>query len=118
MRLLLRLESGQNDRAIRYILFRQSPIPEHAALQLGFDTAESDTREVTLADGSVRKVPMAGPLRVRFGNRYCDLSALVFGDEPLMGAVPMEMMDLVLHPASGALTVNPKSPYIPTAHAK
>ena len=25
MRLLLRLESGQNDRAIRYILFRQSP---------------------------------------------------------------------------------------------
>ena len=87
-------------------------------MQLGFDTAESDTREVTLADGSVRKVPMAGPLRVRFGNRYCDLSALVFGDEPLMGAVPMEMMDLVLHPASGALTVNPKSPYIPTAHAK
>ncbi|VFN07823.1 MAG: hypothetical protein BECKG1743E_GA0114224_113071, partial [Candidatus Kentron sp. G] len=25
MRLLLRLESGQNDCAIRYILFRQSP---------------------------------------------------------------------------------------------
>ncbi|VFN02011.1 MAG: hypothetical protein BECKG1743F_GA0114225_106431, partial [Candidatus Kentron sp. G] len=25
MRLLLRLESEQNDRAIRYILFRQSP---------------------------------------------------------------------------------------------
>jgi hypothetical protein len=40
------------------------------------------------------------------------------GDEPLLGAVPMEMMDLVLHPSSQTLTVNPASPYVPVALAK
>ena len=93
-------------------------IPEHVALQLGFDIEEVSTREVVLADGSRKQVPMIGPLRVHFGDRYCDLSALVFGDEPLLGAVPMEMMDLVLHPATHLLTVNPESPYIPVALAK
>jgi clan AA aspartic protease len=93
-------------------------VPEHMAIQLGYDLTEVGQREVTLADGSHRTVPMIGPLRVHFGDRYCDLSALVFGDEPLMGAVPMEMMDLVLHPATQTVTVNPKSPYLPTAMAK
>jgi hypothetical protein len=93
-------------------------VPEHMALQLGFDLAEVGRREVILADGSRRAVPMVGPLRVHFGDRYCDLSALVFGDEPLMGAVPMEMMDLVLHPTTQTLTVNPASPYLPVAMAK
>ena len=93
-------------------------IPEHIALQLGFDVGEVTTREVVLADGSRKPVPMVGPLRVYFGDRYCDLSALVFGDKPLMGAVPMEMMDLVLHPETQTLTVNPDSPYLPVALAK
>jgi hypothetical protein len=47
---------------------------------------------------------MIGPLRVHFADRYCDLSALVMGDEALFGAVPMEMMDLILHPASQTLS--------------
>jgi len=93
-------------------------IPSHVAIQLGFDLEEVGTREVILADGSRKAVPMVGPLRVRFGDRYCDLSALVFGDEPLLGAVPMEMMDLVLNPATQTLSVNPASPYLPVALAK
>ena len=93
-------------------------IPSHVALQLGFDVEEVSTREVIMADGSRKAVPMVGPLRVHFGDRYCDLSALVFGDEPLLGAVPMEMMDLVLNPATQTLTVNPASPYLPVALAK
>ena len=93
-------------------------LPQHLALQLGFDTSEVSTREVVLADGSRKVVPMIGPLRVHFQDRFCDLSALVFGDEPLLGAVPMEMMDLVLHPASNTLSVNPESPYLPVALAK
>jgi len=40
------------------------------------------------------------------------------GDEALFGAVPMEMMDLVLDPATQTLTVNPDSPYVPVALAK
>lgn len=93
-------------------------IPQHVAVQLGFDTEEVGTREIILADGSRKAVPMIGPLRVHFADRYCDLSALVLGDEPLLGAVPMEMMDLVLHPSSQTLTVNPASPYVPVALAK
>jgi clan AA aspartic protease len=93
-------------------------IPEHVAIQLGYDLEEVSRREVILADGSRKSVPMVGPLRVHFAGRYCDLSSLVFGDEALFGAVPMEMMDLVLHPATQTLTVNPASPFIPVALAK
>ncbi len=95
-------------------------IPEHLAVQLGFDLSEVST--AIQADGSNKAnpmaVPMVGPLRVRFADRYCDLSTLVMGDEPLFGAVPMKMMDLVIHPASQRLTVNPASPYVPVALAK
>ena len=93
-------------------------VPEHLAVQLGFDLTEVTQREVVLAEGSRKAVPMVGPLRVRFAGRYCDLSALVMGDEPSFGVVPMEMMDLVLHPASQSLTVNPASPFVPVALAK
>ena len=93
-------------------------VPQHVALQLGFDPDEVATREVVLAKGQRVEAPMIGPLRVRFANRYCDLSAWVLGDEPLLDAVPMEMMDLVLHPATQTLSVNPDSPYVPTALAK
>ncbi len=93
-------------------------VPEHIAVQLGFDTSEVVQREVVLADGSRKAVPMIGPLRVYFADRYCDLSALVLGDEALIGAVPMEMMDLVLHPATQTLSVNPASPFVPVALAK
>lgn len=93
-------------------------VPQHVAVQLGFDLDEVSTREAVLADGSRKRVPMIGPLRVHFGDRYCDLSALVSGDEPLFGTVPMEMMDLVLHPANQTLTVNPDNPYVPAALVK
>lgn len=93
-------------------------VPEHVAVQLGFDITEVSSREVVLANAHRAVVPMIGPIRVTFGDRYCDLSALVLGDEALLGAVPMEMMDLVLHPANQTLTVNPASPYVPVALAK
>ena len=93
-------------------------VPQHVAVQLGFDLDEVSTREAVLADGSRKRVPMIGPLRVHFIDRFCDLSALVLGDEPLFGAVPMEMMDLVLHPARQSLTVNPENPYVPAALVK
>ena len=51
-------------------------VPAHVAVQLGFDLTELSTREVVLADGSRKAVPMIGPLRVHFAKRYCDLSAL------------------------------------------
>jgi clan AA aspartic protease len=93
-------------------------IPQQVALQLGFDIHEVATREVILSNGQRHSVPMVGPLRVRFADRYCDLSALVLGDETLLGAVPMKMMDLVVTPSTQSLSVNPQSPHVPTATAK
>lgn len=91
-------------------------IPQHIALQLGVE-AESE-REVTLADGKKQKVPYVGPIRVSFDGRICFVGALVMGDEVLLGAVPMEDMDLVMAPGRRTVTVNPESPNIPHARVK
>jgi clan AA aspartic protease len=93
-------------------------VPEHVAAQLGFDMSEAGIRERVLVNGHHQVVPVIGPLRVRFGGRYCDLSALVFGDEPLVGTVPMAMMDLIVDPATQTLSVNPASPDVPVTIAK
>lgn len=91
-------------------------IPEHIAVQLGLD-AESE-REVGVADGRKLKVPYVGPIRVSFNGRICFVGALVLGDEVLLGAVPMEDMDLVISPGRRSVTVNPESPNIPQARVK
>lgn len=91
-------------------------IPEHVAVQL--DLSEVETREVTLGDGHVHNVPYTGPVRVQFDNRSCFSGALILGDEPLLGAIQMEDMDLVLSPATGRIAVNPASPNIPSAKVK
>ena len=68
-------------------------IPEHVRLQLKLDSL--DSKEVTLADGSKRLVPYVGPLEIRFKNRIGFVGALVMGDQVLLGAIPMEDMDLI-----------------------
>ncbi len=55
-----------------------------------------------------------GPLRVNFQDRCCFVGALVLGDEVLIGAVPMEDMDLVVNPALQRLEADPRSPHLPT----
>ena len=91
-------------------------LPEHVAIQLAL--AEQEKREVTLADGSRRIVPYVGPVEVRFEGRRCFVGAMIVGDEPLLGAIPMEDMDLVVHPSTRNLTVNPANPNIPGSVAK
>ena len=91
-------------------------IPEHVAIQLKLKT-ESE-REVSVADGRKMNVPYVGPIRVSFGNRFCFVCALVLGDEVLLGAVPMEDMDLVVSPSRREVTVDPASPNIPHARVK
>jgi clan AA aspartic protease len=91
-------------------------IPEHIVLQLKLEALEQ--REVTTADGKKRLVDYVGPLQVRFENRNCFTGALVLGDSVLLGAVPLEDMDLVINPRSQTITVNPESPNIPAALVK
>ncbi|OYU96598.1 MAG: clan AA aspartic protease [Bacteroidetes bacterium B1(2017)] len=91
-------------------------IPQHLAIQLQIETLE--TREATLADGTSMKVPYAGPIKISFENRSCYIGTLIIGNEVLLGAVPMEDMDLVVQPKLLLLTVNPESPNIPRGHVK
>ena len=91
-------------------------IPEHVAIQLELE--ELYQREVTTADGKKHLVPYMGPISLKFENRGCFTGALVFGDEVLLGAVPMEDMDVLVSPAKQALIVNPESPNIAMSIAK
>jgi hypothetical protein len=63
-------------------------------------------------------VPYVGPIEIRFKNRTGFAGALVMGDQTLLGAIPMEDMDLVILPKDKALDVNPSSPNIATSVAK
>jgi hypothetical protein len=82
----------------------RSPTPErsiyafrdHIQIQLQLETI--DQKEVTLADGSRSTVPYVGPVELRFQNRVGFAGALVMGDQALLGAIPMEDMDLVVIP--------------------
>ena len=91
-------------------------IPQHVALQLQLE--ELEKREVTLADGKRQLVPYVGPLQVQFANRRCFTGALVLGDETLLGAVPMEDLDVLVDMARQRLIVNPDSPNIAVAPVK
>lgn len=91
-------------------------IPEHVAIQLAL--AELERREVTLADGTRRSIPYVGPVELVFGNRRCFTGAMILGDEVLLGAIPMEDMDLLVRPATREVFVNPGSPNIATSVAK
>lgn len=91
-------------------------IPEHLAIQLQLEALE--TREVTIADGSKHEVPYVGPLQVQFKNRNAFCGAMVLGEEVLIGAIPMEDMDLIVIPAEHRVDVNPNSPNIPSLIVK
>ena len=91
-------------------------IPEHVAVQLKLQSVQE--REVSLADGQRQVCPYVGPVEVEFGNRTCFVGALVLGNEVLLGAVPMEDLDLVISPSNRSVVVNPDTPNIPGSIAK
>jgi clan AA aspartic protease len=91
-------------------------IPEHVRLQLELD--EIEKKEVTLADGTMKHVPYVGPVELRFANRTGFSGAVVIGEQVLLGAIPMEDMDLIVIPKTRKVEVNPSSPNIASTIAK
>ena len=90
-------------------------IPRHVATQLRLPVL--DRREVTVASGDEQTVDYVGPVKIKFANRQCLVGALVLGDRALLGAIPMEDMDLVVSPSRQSVTVNPNSPNIAASMA-
>ncbi|WP_462254459.1 retroviral-like aspartic protease family protein [Ferruginibacter sp.] len=71
-----------------------------------------EKRKVQVADSRVVEYDVVGPVNVKFANRKATCNAFVLpGDrEPLLGAIPMEEMDVLIHPLRQELIVNPEHP--------
>ena len=85
-------------------------IPEHLALQLRLE--KRFDREVVVADGRRQLVPYYSGVRVEMMGRGCVVGALGFGDQVLLGAIPLEDMDLIVHPQRQEVLPNPENPNI------
>ncbi|MDP4128903.1 MAG: retropepsin-like aspartic protease [Bacteroidota bacterium] len=100
LRLTMLVDSGA------YMMAMNGSIQER--LQLPF----LEKRKVKLANSRVVEYDVVGPVDVKFANRMATCSAFVLpGDsEPLLGAIPMEEMDVMIHPFRQELIVNPEHP--------
>ena len=86
-------------------------INESIKIQLGLDVIDEKTAQ--LADGSLVTLDVVGPIQVIFENRKAMCNAMVLSGETevLLGAIPMEEMDVLIHPKEQKLIVNPAHPY-------
>jgi len=91
-------------------------VPEHVAIQLQLTDLKS--REVLLADGTRRTVRFVGPIKIEMQGRDCVTAAIVMGDQVLLGAIPKETMDVIVHPRTQQLVPNPDNPNVPVSIAK
>lgn len=89
-------------------------LPESLARQMNLPFERF--RRVTYADGRSMDAPYVGPVKVEIGDRECYVGAMVLGDEVLLGAIPMEDMDLLVDPARRQ--VIPRDPRGPVSVAK
>lgn len=88
-------------------------INENIKTQLGLRVRDKRTAE--LADGTIRELEIVGPIELHFANRISLCSAMVLpGNQGvLLGAIPMEEMDVLIDPATQQLIVNPEHPNKP-----
>jgi len=83
-------------------------IPEVVSRELGFEPEEK--RLVELADGSTQQVDVVEPVRVFFEGRRTTTTALVLGNEVLLGAIPMQDLDVLIDPRGERLILPPDRP--------
>lgn len=71
-----------------------------------------EKRKAVMADGSVQEFEVVGPVMVKFANRtgVCNAFVLTGNSEPLLGSIPMEELDVMIHPLRQELIVNPEHP--------
>ena len=66
-------------------------------------------RPIKLADETIVEVDIVGPVEVRFETRATTVRALVIPDteEVLLGAIPLEGLDVIIDPLRERMFVNP-----------
>ncbi|MEI6436073.1 MAG: clan AA aspartic protease [Bacteroidota bacterium] len=90
-------------------------ITESQAIQLKLE--EFEKRPATLPDGCIHQLPYVGPIKVDWQGRVSFTGAMVIGNQYLLGAIPMEDMDIMVHPARQCVIANPLHPNIPASVA-
>ena len=85
------------------------------ALQLKLTPVEQ--RIVTYADGRKESVDYVGPVRIEVFGRHAFAGAMVTGEGVLLGATPMQSLDVLIDPARHQLIPNPEYPNVPGALA-
>jgi clan AA aspartic protease len=81
-------------------------------IQQQLDLPFAETRKCISATGNIEEFDIVGPVQVLFKNRKTTCYAMVLkGDnEPLLGSIPMEDMNVLIHPIREELIVNPGHP--------
>ncbi|MCP9751863.1 hypothetical protein [Ferruginibacter sp. HRS2-29] len=81
-------------------------------IQAVLDLPFIEKRKIRMADETVGEFDIVGPLMVKFANRTATCSAVVLpgNSEPLLGAIPLEEMDVLIHPQRQELIVHPDHP--------
>ena len=71
-----------------------------------------ESKRAQLANGDVILCEVVSGVELRFKNRrsYCSAMVLPGNSEPLLGAIPLEEMDVLIHPLRQELIVNPEHP--------
>jgi clan AA aspartic protease len=72
-----------------------------------------DSKKAQTADNRIIDCPVVDQVQLRFQNRQWSGRAMVLPGEaePLLGAIPLEEMDVLIHPLRNELIVNPEHPY-------
>lgn len=72
-----------------------------------------EKRKAETADGRIVELDVVTNVELRFKNRrtLCNAMVLQGDSEVLLGAIPLEDMDVLVHPLRQELIVNPEHPY-------
>ena len=89
------------------------------AVQQQLNLPVIERRPVEMADETLVEVDVVGPIHVRFESRTTIANAIVLPgtSEVLLGAYPMEGLDVIIDPKQERLLVNPPWPN-PKAHIR
>jgi hypothetical protein len=72
-----------------------------------------EMRQIQFLDRTVHTLPIVSSIIVKYFDRFSWTNAIVLPDdqEPLLGAIPLEEMDLYIHPSRNVLLpVHPEGP--------
>ena len=86
-------------------------INEEIQQQMAFPVVEK--RKGQFANGEIGEFDVVSSVELRFKNRrtICNAMVLPGSNEVLLGAIPLEDMDVLIHPLRQELIVNPDHPY-------